>query len=136
MRIELIGLDPKTHRFRVVRSDGSTESVDLETRSYLVHDLTHYAVERTLQLARGFYGLLASGTAMAELNDRTRPWPTGTEIAFAESIVGPMQSHLSGKQVTLPADWHFVAAVEAEYRRAYGQWRGTPFGQPCVLVWP
>lgn len=135
MRIELTGLNPKQHRLRIVRDDGSSESVDLETRSLLAHDLTHYAVERVLGLTQGFYGRLASGARLAELSDRTKPWPAGTELAYAESIVGPMQSHLTGKQIVLP-DWPFIGAVEREYRAVWGRWRATRFGAYCVLEWP
>lgn len=134
MRIELTGLDPRTHRFAIFRDDGSTESAVLETRSFLVHDLTHYAVESVLKLDAGFYGLLAAGTKMAELNDREKKWPEGTQIARAESIVGPMQSHLTGKHFVMP-DWPFIGEVEALYRKVWGQWRGTKFGTPCVLQW-
>jgi hypothetical protein len=135
MRIEFTGVDPRPHRFRIIRDDGSEESEVLETRSFLVHDLTHYAVERTLGMTQGFYGLLASGTRLAELNDREKRWPEGTEIARAESIVGPMQSLLTGKPLVFPA-WPFTDEVRELFRRAHGQWRGSPFGQPCVLQWP
>jgi hypothetical protein len=39
MRIEFTGVDPRTHRFRIIRDDGSEESEVLETRSFLVHNL-------------------------------------------------------------------------------------------------
>jgi hypothetical protein len=61
MLIQLTGLTPSHHRFQIQRDDGSSEAVELETRSLLIHDLTHYAVEH-------------------------------------ESIVGPMQSHLTGQE--------------------------------------
>lgn len=135
MLIQITGLNPSRHLFRIVRDDATSESVELETRSMLVHDLTHYAVERALGLTRAFYGSLASGTSLAQLSDRTKPWPAGTELAYAESIVGPMQSHLTGKKVALP-DWPFVDAVEREYRAAWGRWRSTRLGECCVFEWP
>jgi hypothetical protein len=120
---------------RILRDDGTSDSAELETRSMLVHDLTHYAVERVLGLTQGFYGSLAGGAALAELSDRTRPWPAGTELAYAESIVGPMQSHLTGKKLMFP-DWSFIEDVEHEYRTAWGRWRSTRFGDCCELAWP
>lgn len=135
MQIELTGLNPRQHRFRIVRADGSTESVELETRSMLAHDLAHYAVERVLGLTRGFYGSLASGASLAELSGRAMPWPAGTELAYAESLVGPLQSHLTGKPIVLP-DWPFLGDVERAYREAWGRWRSTRFGACCVLAWP
>jgi hypothetical protein len=135
MLIQLTGLTLSHHRFQIQRDDGSSEAVELETRSLLIHDLTHYAVERALGLTRAFYGSLASGASLPELSDRTKPWPVGTELAYAESIVGPMQSHLTGKKLVLP-DWPFIEKVEREYRAAFGRWRATRFGDSCVLEWP
>lgn len=45
MRIAFTKLTQDRHRLEIRREDGSTESVELETRSYLLHDLGHYAVE-------------------------------------------------------------------------------------------
>jgi hypothetical protein len=45
-----------------VRADGSSTSGRLGSGGFgAVHDLTHYAVETTLGLRQGFYGLLAQG---------------------------------------------------------------------------
>lgn len=137
MRIEFTGLNAKAHRFAVVRDDGSVDAAQLETRSLLVHDLTHYAVEKTLGMRDAFYGRLAQGVTLAELSDTSAPWPDGTELALAETIVGPMQSFLAGRlaRERLP-DWPFIDAVSREFRSAYGKWNGTPWGSPCILVWP
>src|SRR5690606_31819778 len=131
------GLTPRTHLLAIRRDDDSVDSVELETRSLLVHDLTHYAVERTLGLHDAFYGQLARGASLEKLSDSSAPWPEGTEIAYAESIVGPMQSFLCGHiaRERLP-DWPFVDSVAQEFRAAYGKWKGTPWGSPCVLLWP
>jgi len=53
-----------------------------------LHDLTHYAVERVLDLPRAFYGLLAEGW---DLSDFGKPWPKGPlpeDALVAELIVG------------------------------------------------
>lgn len=65
------------------------------------------------------------------------PWPTGSELAHAESIVGPMEGFLSGhlSHELLP-DWPFVDQVVREFRSARGSRKGTPWGSPCVLTWP
>ena len=52
------------------------------------HDLTHFAVESTLGVRRGFYGLLADGW---EITDFAKPWPRGPipdEALVVELIVG------------------------------------------------
>jgi hypothetical protein len=51
------------------------------------HDLTHYAVETTLGLGQGFYGLVASGWDLADFGS---PWPRGPlprEANISELIV-------------------------------------------------
>src|SRR5690606_20404708 len=103
----------------------------------LVHDLTHYAVERTLGMRDAFYGRLAQGASLAQLSDPSQPWPAGSELAQAESIVGPMQSFLSGHLARefLP-NWPFIDDVSQEFRSAHGKWKGTPWGSPCILTWP
>lgn len=55
----------------VWRDGALTSARRLETRSVLLHDLCHYAVESELQLVHGFFGRLAAG---AEL-DQGEPEP-------------------------------------------------------------
>ena len=97
MRILMTRTGPDRHRFAIVRADGSTESADLETRSLLMHDLVHYAVEMEVPFRDAFYGLLAKGKCLSELNDPKQPWPVGTEAAKAEGLVGPLQTMLKGE---------------------------------------
>src|SRR5690606_17606265 len=61
MLIRFTRLTNERHRFEIVRDDGTREAHDLETRSTLAHDLTHYAVEIEVGLRGAFYGRLASG---------------------------------------------------------------------------
>ncbi len=60
-------------------------------RVFPAHDLTHYAVETTLGVRRGFYGLLAEGW---DIGDFTAPWPRGPipdEAREVELLVGFFQ---------------------------------------------
>lgn len=45
MRISLTKLSDARHRFSYLRADGSGETLELETRSFLIHDLVHFALE-------------------------------------------------------------------------------------------
>ena len=45
MRILFHKLSDDRHRLAIERTPGAREEVECETRSYLVHDLLHYAVE-------------------------------------------------------------------------------------------
>ncbi len=52
------------------------------------HDLTHYAVETTLGLRQGFYGLVSAGW---DFSDFGSPWPRGKlppEASVSEATVG------------------------------------------------
>lgn len=157
MRILLTRLTSSHHRLEVVRGDGSRSSADLETRSHLLHDFIHYAVEAEARLDQGFWGLLARGTPIEELQERARaqgPSPH-VELALAESIAGPVNSLIHGKTdaAGLVRAFHelfaasgntippwltegFLVRVMDRLRRLLGQWKATPFGGTLELHWP
>lgn len=146
MRIAFSKVGDDRHRLAIHRADGSSEAVELETRSYLLHDLVHYAVEAEVPIADGFWGLLADGWTLAALSDRTMKDPPSTGIALAERLVGPMQSLWQGRYAEAmyleraPAeasiDAAFVARVRARLRALTGHWRATPFGGAMEISWP
>lgn len=149
MRILMTRVNSDRHLFAIVRADGSREEANLETRSLLVHDLVHYAVEREVPFHKGFYGLLASGQTLSALNDTTKPWPAGTEIAAAEGLVGPLQSMLKGGDfdpITARAQFELFRpdppAVElldrigSRFRSVFGRYSSTRFGETLELDWP
>jgi hypothetical protein len=134
-------LNPTYHRFEAIRDDGAIESRDLETRSFLTHDIVHFALESEGKLRDGFYGAVARGGAYE------------TEAAAAiESVVGPLQGAL--KDDIDPAafvtrfrsaqesiggrapDWlseDLIGRTVTRVRKLQGQWRATPFGQTMEL---
>lgn len=138
MRVSFTKLSSERHRFGVLRADGSREALELESRSYLLHDWVHLAVEAELAIVDGFYGHLASGTALAALNDRSRPFPSSGGLALAEALVGPMQSLHAGRlpvgaylalaQQKYPGrvDEAFVGRVRERLRQARGALEGHP----------
>ena len=68
------------------REDGSVAWQKLHS-AFPIHDITHYAVECTLGLAGGFFGLLAQGW---EITDFEKPYPRGRipdEALWAELVV-------------------------------------------------
>jgi hypothetical protein len=155
MRIVFVKLADDEHRLEIHRADGSTESAELETRSFLVHDLVHYAVEAEAGIADGFWGLLARGITLADLSDRGAPAPDGgmagrfgPGIALAERLVGPMQSVFHGRldaalyvenaRSAAPetVDAAFVERVEKRMRALWGHWRATRFRSSMELRWP
>ena len=56
--IKFTNVSPTRHRFEMIREDGSREQADLETKTFLFHDLLHFAVESEAFLADSFYGKL------------------------------------------------------------------------------
>ncbi len=159
MRIAFRRIDDSRHVLELTRADGATESVECETRSYLVHDLLHYAVESEAGLSGGFWGSLAAGKTLAEMNDRTGAGMAGVpgmpgEMGAIEQIVGALHGVTKGRTaqdvvagvkrfnesigVTTPA-WLTVAMVEAvqeRMRRLRGQWNATPRGGRMELSFP
>ena len=141
MIVRFTRLNPTHHRFEAIRSDGSRELRELETRSLLTHDLVHFALESEAGLGHGFFGSLARGASYE------------TEAAFeVEYVVGPLQSALKGEPdpatlferfrtmresigASVPA-WlnaDVIARTIARFRQLEGQWRATPFGETMAL---
>src|SRR6187549_2379848 len=147
MRIRFVKLSDERHALEIVRDDGRVERAECETKSLLMHDLLHLAVETEARLDAGFWGRLAAGTTLSEMNDRSKPLgPETEELAAVEQLVGALHGATKGRSATelvagmrrfagalghdLP-DWlteRFVVAVEERLRRFVGHWKATPFG--------
>ena len=144
------------HLLRCTRTDGSVEEVELETKSLLVHDLTHLAFEQERGLQKSFWGLVASGTTFDELRGVMDP---GAEKAFSElveteTMVGPLQSVMLGRigvrdflpklrdareaqGENLPAYMteDFVKQVVQRFTGFYGYWQSLAFGSVMTVQW-
>ena len=153
MQIRLTRLTNERHRLEVVRDDGTRDARELETRSALLHDLVHYAVESEAGLNASFYGRLASGETYEALmttpppdheaiqtelvvvriqgiakNDR---WSGVDPESFAESIAAGFRSVGKQPPAWLTAD--LIVRVRERLRRVQGEWRATPFHQTLIL---
>lgn len=148
LKIAFTRLDSKRHRVAIIRADGSAEHRDLETRSFLQHDLIHFAVEKEAGVRTGFFGGLAAGASVTEAV------PLEGERLVIEQVVGAFTgTHkqpsaqepkafadaLSAFIVTVggvPPAWlseAYVIAVRERLRRLEGQWRATAFGEDMNL---
>jgi len=154
MRILFHKLNDDRHALELVREDGQRERVECETRSYLEHDLLHYAAEAEAGLDGGFWGSLARGTTLAAMNDRSSPAYPTEEGMVIEQVVGVLSGLLKGRPPPelvagfqryadalghTPPPWltiPCVEAVQARMRRLLGHWRATPFGHTMELRWP
>jgi hypothetical protein len=155
MRILLRKISDQQHELAIVRENAARESVLCETRSYLRHDLLHYAVEAEAGIEAGFWGSLAQGRTLAEMNDRGGMMPGGDagEIATVEKFVGVLSGAAKGLSTAevmsvvegsvaatnaAPPGWlteSFVAAVQERLRGLLGAWKATPYGGTMTLDW-
>jgi hypothetical protein len=149
LRIRLTRLSNDRHRFEATRPNGEVEMRELETRSYLIHDLVHFAVESEAKLQNSFYGQLARG---AGYDDMASTGPETPEGVKTEMVVGALQgaikedvdpvafvSQLSGMWANIgrePPEWltpELIAGVLRRLRVLQGLWRATPFGKTLEL---
>lgn len=149
-------VSPTHHRLDLLREDGTSESFELETKSVLLHDLVHFAVETEAALTRAFYGRIARGTAYADLaHPELAASADNAELVATESVVGPLQGAVAGGLQPdgaaafvaglrryfssigeSPPPWltvDVVARVVERLRSLQGHWRATPFGEVMEL---
>ena len=155
MRILLTKTSDRHHGLELIRSDGSCESARLVTREALFHDLLHFCVESALPTQAGFWGTLAGGKTLADLNDRSgESVRENAETLYrVEGIVGVMTgvSELPLEQAMAKLRWFsesqgqalpdwctetFVAEVGGRMRQLLGRWKATPYGESMEIVWP
>jgi hypothetical protein len=156
VRILFRKISGERHELTIVRPDGRPESLLCETRSVLMHDFIHYAVESAAQIETGFWGLLAHGRTLAQMNDRAG-LPSADEAAEM-SIVERFAGALSGAVKEVPAAVliagirRYAGAMDAEVpawltesvvvdaqerlRHLVGAWRAAPAGAAVELDWP
>jgi hypothetical protein len=163
MQIALRKISDLRHRLGIIRNDGSREVVELNSRSFLIHDFLHYAVETRAGLEASFWGMLASGRSFKDVHESfvmVRPADRvallQSEAAITEAVVGALTgvvqqrdreradaeaaiaglTHLfEAQERPLPA-WltvTFVDGVREHMRRLRGEWRAVPFGGEMVI---
>ena len=131
-----------------------------------LHDLTHVAVEATLGLRYGFYGLIADGWAVTDFGERAIPEHAAAEAAFAEAAVGLLDGERAtghrydaeafnsalaaslaqvGCPDVRPVTSAELGAIRARWRELAGRWGRVPVGgemevafelAPAGAVWP
>jgi hypothetical protein len=156
MQILLTRLTDDQHRLEIVRADGSSEALTLETRSCLLHDLLHLAVESEAGFESGFWGCLARGKTLADMNDRTGEAMKehAADMATIEQAVGALTGAAKGVEAAVvmeglhrwleaqerqPPPWldvAFIIRVQERMRRLMGHWRATRHGQTMAVTWP
>jgi hypothetical protein len=79
---------------RCTRDDGSVtwQKQTGHAAHFVLHDLTHYAVETVLDYRRGFFGLIAEGWDMDDTTGKGARGPLPAEAAEVERMVGLFDS--------------------------------------------
>lgn len=142
MKIFFKKISDEEHAVRVIRKDGSKDSCVLNTRSFLRHDLSHYAVESELPLKRGYWGCVANGAALSggEFTD--------SDIQLAEKLSAPIQilmrdeaepeHYLAVLNYACPdkASEELAARIHERARKLTGHWKATAYGEEMEFQWP
>ena len=91
MRVQITKKADGTGVLRCVRDDGSItwqKQTDRHAAYFALHDLTHFAVETTLKIRRGFFGLIAEGWDIEDTTGKGARGPLPPEAGEAEMMVG------------------------------------------------
>lgn len=142
MKLVFTKLSDQRHTVRVERIDGSTDVVELDSRSFLRHDLAHLAVELELGLEEGVWGSVASGGSLSGSG------LDGADMALAETISGPMQTMMRTnadpdaihdvltRVAPEIASTDLAERLHRRLRSLAGHWTATLYGASMELQWP
>ena len=142
VKVEFVKLSDQRHTVRVERTDGTDESVELESRSFLRHDLAHFAVELELGLRAGVWGSVARGGSLSGSG------LDGADVTLAETVSGPVQTMMRtsasaaeigdalARVAPEVASPELAERLHARVRSLAGHWAATPYGGAMVLDWP
>ena len=143
MKITFTKINHGSHTVHIKRNDGSEASVILDTPTYFFHDICHYAVEKTLHFADGFWGMLNKGYGFEELSGKENQLTVA--LRYIECIVGPVQSVAQGY---MPADFFptAIAYLEPEFdaivilqecllhiKQLQQSWQKLAYGETLIL---
>lgn len=156
MQIALKKVSPTHHAFTLLFAGGGKETIQLETKTYLYHDMLHFAIESEAKLIDAFYGRLARGYRYEELALPEMPVAKNggdSEGLMVERVVGLMtgvlkhgassEAAISGLHNLLSASgeevppWFtesFIEKITERMRTLMGEWNGTPFGETMTLT--
>ena len=138
----------------VTREDGS-QSWQHQQPGIPVHDLTHFAVESTLHLSNGFYGLLVQGWDITRLTAKDVRAQLPVEGLWTEFVVGLVQTERLSPEPLSAGEFNELLEKEKtnfrltydrritddelfEIRRSflalYSQWRNLKPGESMSLT--
>lgn len=108
MKIELKKINVSNHELKIIRSDETSEGAVLDTKTYLLHDICHFYVEKELMTGDGFWGMLSQGYQIEQLFGKTNQLTE--KLRIIECIVGGAQSVYSN-HTDESGFWNYIEAV-------------------------
>lgn len=158
MKIAVQKISNDQHRLTIERADGSLETSVLETKSLLLHDFIHLAVELEAGLKESFWGLVASGNsflALAGKDEMKSGLIDRTEVGVTEFVVGVttgamqrsipptelidgMKNFFAASNQIFPTylTTDFIERTFERLRHIRSAWNATAFGDVLTLEWP
>jgi hypothetical protein len=133
---------------RCIRADSSItwQKQTKHAAHFVLHDLTHYAVETTLGYRHGFFGLLAQGWDIEDTTGKGAKGSLPPEALVVERIVGLLDSERASSTLWTLAEFNAFAprtlqAAELELVRAsraalFQKWFALAPGQKLELQFP
>jgi hypothetical protein len=145
---------------RCERADGTSTWQRQQGRNasfFVLHDLTHFAVETVLGCSRGFFGLVAEGWDIADTEGKSARGPLPPETIAVEHMVGflDVERATGGEWSTVEwmeqgtragVDLRRIAlreitdddlnAIRSQRLKLLAQWASVPVGGELDLVFP
>jgi len=109
MEIDLKKINTSNHELKIIRSDKTSDEAILDTKTYLLHDICHFYVEKALQTFDGFWGMLSQGYQIEQLFGKTNQLTE--KLRIIECIVGGTQS-VYLKHMDEMGFWNYIKTVD------------------------
>jgi hypothetical protein len=141
---------------KCIRKDGSEtwQRHDKHGVHFSFHDLTHFAVETTLGLRTGFYGLIADGWDISDTTGKGKRGKLAASSVLVEYIVGLFDRERAGgaaplsavefnaqmkemagpEAARLPLTEAQLSAVRSRIEELHRQWIAVPAGSTYELT--
>ena len=157
LRVQFTRRADGTTILRCARSDGTVtwqRQTGSQAGFFPLHDLTHYAVETVLEIAEGFFGLVASGWDIDDTTGKGRRGPLPAEAVMVEHLVGLLdverasgaewtaeelveQLRMAGVTISPVAQRNLAAGglqqIRILQRDLFARWAATGVGEDLAL---
>lgn len=143
MKIEFKKINASSHELKIIRDDLRSESTVLDTKTYMLHDICHFYVEKSLNTPDGFWGMLSRGYQINQLFGKTNQLTE--KLRVIEYIVGGTQSVFS-KYMNETEFWSYIQAINYDLsdknfienvipriNEFMEKWNYLPIGQTVTL---